>query len=187
MRQLHLFIVGEKTLPRAGVPRSSLLSCRLGFSGLEMERLIRAVAREEKRQSIRAAAQEKKRRFERRAATQGLRSQCKVRASRVDGGWGGAGRRSRRRPAALFVTRAAARDSKRPYRISVNQVLKRAWKRYGIDGKGFSLGGQSPPMTSRGTTSSRSSASSSSLDIEVALILCEMKNQLQSCSMELEA
>ena len=35
MRQLHLFIVGEKTLPRAGVPLSSLLSCRLGFSGLD--------------------------------------------------------------------------------------------------------------------------------------------------------
>ena len=103
------------------------------------------------------------------------------------------------------MVRVAGRGGdRRPYRISVNQVLKRAWKRYGIDGKGFSLGGQSPPMTrqryasmrkldagdqsstgwsssSRGTTSSRSSASSSSLDIEVVLMLCEMKNQLQSC------
>ena len=86
------------------------------------------------------------------AATQGL-GWCVEGAAREDGGWGGAGTRSQRRPAARFVSRAAARgsiylDGKRPYRISVQQVLKKACKRHGYySSKGFPLGGDSPPMT----------------------------------------
>ena len=87
------------------------------------------------------------------AATQSLGC-CVEGAAREDGGWGGgAGTRSQRRPAARFVSRAAARgsiylDGKRPYRISVQQVLKKAWKRHGYySSKGFPLGGDSPPMT----------------------------------------
>ena len=51
------------------------------------------------------------------------------------------------------MSRAAARgsiylDGKRPYRISVQQVLKKAWKRHGYySSKGFPLGGDSPPIT----------------------------------------
>ena len=49
-------------------------------------------------------------------------------------GWGGAGRRSKRRPAARFMTRA---KEWRRHRISVKQVLKQAWVRHGYGGKAF--------------------------------------------------
>lgn len=93
-------------------------------------------------------------------------SWCVEGAAREDGGWGGAGTRSQRRPAARFVSRAAARDSiyldgKRPYRISVQQVLKQAWKRHGYYGcKGFPLGGDSPPMMRQRFASMRKIAAS---------------------------
>ena len=90
------------------------------------------------------------------------------------------------------MNRAAAKDSiylhGKRYRISVQQVLKQAWQRNGYyGGKGFSLGGDSPPMTrqrfasmraagdersSGGSSSSSSSARATpSLDFEVALSL----------------
>ena len=46
-------------------------------------------------------------------------------------------------------------SGKRPYRISMKKVLKQAWQRHGIDGRGFSLGGHSPPMMRQSLASMR--------------------------------
>lgn len=189
-RHLPLF-VGEPSLPRAGdgfrscshLTAPPVLSSRFAVA---MERASRAAAME---RASRAAARVELRQSE--SSRQGLRSQSQARASMVAGGWGGAGTRSQRRPAARFVTRAAARDSTyldgKRYRISVKQVLKQAWLRHGNGGV-FSLGRDSPPMTrqrsdsmrniaagdhsSSGRSSSRISAqriSTPSLDFDVAL------------------
>src|SRR4051812_41815898 len=94
-----------------------------------MERARRAVAREGgKRQSS-----------SRPVATLVLQSQSQVTATSegegcgARGGWGGAGRRWKRRPAARFVTRA----KEGCHRISVKQVLKLGWVRHGYGDKGF--------------------------------------------------
>jgi len=225
MRQRNRpLFVGEPSLSCAGVPRSSLLtlSRRLGFSGLGKIFLATASRRQ---WSGRLELWQRSGRFELRewsgrvklrrgggrlehrqwSRASWRRHKAWGGASREDGGWGGAGTRSQRRPAARFVSRAAARgsiylDGKRPYRISVQQVLKKAWKRHGYySSKGFPLGGDSPPMTrqrfaamrkiaafddsssggaagdessSGGSSSSSSSASSSpSVDFDAALSL----------------
>ena len=112
-------------------------------------------------------------------------SWCVEGAAREDGGWGGAGTRSQRRPAARFVSRAAARDSiyldgKRPYRISVQQVLKQAWKRHGYYGcKGFPLGGDSPILDFDAALSLQAFSLVAGMATDRLVcseILCEMKS-----------
>jgi len=180
-------VAKKRAIGAAAMERASKAAARgraTGAPALESSKLAAKM--------VRAAARVQRRHPEpsKLAATQGL-GWCVEGAAREDGGWGGAGTRSQRRPAARFVSRAAARGSgKRPYRISVQQVLKQAWQRNGYyGGKGFSLGGDSPPMTrqrfasmrniaagdessSGGSSSSSSSARSTpSLDFEVALSL----------------
>ena len=145
-------VAKKRAIQAAGMERASKAAARgraTGAPAMESSKLAASPAAEG-----RAAARVQRRHLEssKLAATQGL-GWCVEGAAREDGGWGGAGTRSQRRPAARFVSRAAARgsiylDGKRPYRISVQQVLKKAWKRHGYySSKGFPLGGDSPPMT----------------------------------------
>ena len=154
-----------------------------------MERATRAPAME---RTTRAAVRVQRRQSEstKRAARQRVRWLSQARAWREDGGWGGAGTRSNGRPAARFVHRAPAMGGR--YRISVQLVLKQAWKRHGYYGsKGFPLGGniaagdESSSGGSSWSSSPASSPASSTLDFEVALSLEELRNSLRD-EIELE-
>src|SRR4051812_32465813 len=84
----------------------------------------------------RAAAREGEKRQSSSSPVTTRQSQSQVTATPTceGGGWGGAGQRSKRRPAARFVTRA--KEWWRHW-ISVKQVLKQAWVRHVYGGKAF--------------------------------------------------